>query len=429
MFRLASHIDHDGRQPRIGPLASEPFGERRRGDPLRPLHEIVAGSQGVHAAGEVAGHVIEADAAEPHHGLFLPAFLGDHHDRLVVGEHRSRPRRILAVQGDIERAAQVAPFEIDPVADVEELGCGLGEGEHFVERQGLERLLHRVAERGPLLAVQDCVVDEVVWRFRLIGCHERLECLSAHRLEGVVELLLLADRGHGLFRQALATHAARPVSRIDERGVGQLHELVRDAVVEHVGELVGRHADARQEVRPAHVADEERVAGEHGQRLGAALRQVVDENRNALRRVARCLDDLELHVAKLDHVAVLHLHALKLRLGSAAEMDRRAGFVPQFNVAGDEVGMEVREEDVLDRVPAGPGVGEVLIDVSLGVDHRGRLRLFVGDHVRRVRQAGEVVLLDLDGDVSGDDVGMGNRLVTCRRRRGSRPPRVADSRA
>ena len=34
----------------------------------------------------------------------------------------------------------------------------------------------------------------------------------------------------------------------------------------------------------------------------------------------------------------------------------------------------------------------------------------------------------LHGDVSGDDAGMGNRLVTCRRRRGSRPSPAADSR-
>ena len=193
---------------------------------------------------------------------------------------------------------------------------------------------------------------------------------------------------------------------IDERGVGQLHEFVRDAVVEHVGQLVGRHTDARQEVGPAHVADEERVAGEHGQRLGVALRKIVDEDRDALRRVARRLHDLELHVAVLDHIAILHLHAREFRLRPPAEMDRRPGLVTQFDVAGDEVGMEMREEDVLDRVPAGFGVGEVLIDVALGIDHRGRLRFVIGDHVRRVRQAREVVLLDLHGDVSVEGMEM-----------------------
>ena len=397
MLRLAPHVDHDRRRTGVGSLACEPFSESRGRDPLRPLDEIVATGQRAHPAGEIAGHVVEADAAESHHGLFLSAFLGDHHDRLVMGEHRPGPRRVFAVQGDIQGAPEVPPLEVDAVTHVEQLGSRLYRREHLVERQGLERLLHRIAERCPLLAVQNRVVHEVVGCLRLVGRDDRLECLAAHRLEGVVELLLFADRGDGLFRQALATHAARPVGRIHERGIGELHELVRDAVVEHVGEFVGRHADARQEIGPAHVADEERVAGEHGERLGAALGQVVDEDRDALRRVAGRLHDLELHVAKLDRVAVLHFLAGEFRLRPPSEVDRRPGLVTQLDVAGDEVGVEVREEDVLDRVSAGLGVGQVVVDVALRIDHRGRLRLLVGDHVRGVRQAREVVLLDLHG--------------------------------
>ena len=170
-----------------------------------------------------------------------------------------------------------------------------------------------------------------------------------------------------------------------------------DAVVEHVGQLVGRDADARQQVGPAHIADEERVAGEGRQRFGRARGEVVDQNRDPLGRVARGLHDLELDVAKLDRVAVLHLDALELRLGPAAEMDRRPGLVAELDVAGDEVGVEVGQEDVLDRVAAGLGVGEVLVDVPLRIDDGRRLRLLVGDHVGGVGEAGEVVLLDLHG--------------------------------
>jgi hypothetical protein len=85
--------------------------------------------------------------------------------------------------------------------------------------------------------------------------------------------------------------------------------------------------DARQEVGPAHVADEERVAGEHGQRLGAAFRQVIDKDRDPFRRVARRLQNLELHVPELDRVAIPHLHARELRLRPPAEMDRRPSLV------------------------------------------------------------------------------------------------------
>jgi hypothetical protein len=57
----------------------------------------------------------------------------------------------------------------------------------------------------------------------------------------------------------------------------------------------------------------------------------------------------------------------ELRLGPAAEVDRGTGPITQFDVAGDEVGVEVGQEDVLDRVSARLGVGDVLIDVTLWI--------------------------------------------------------------
>jgi hypothetical protein len=78
-------------------------------------------------------------------------------------------------------------------------------------------------------------------------------------------------------------------------------------------------------------------------------------------------------------------------------MDGGAGLVTQLDVTGDEVGMKMGEKNMLDRVSAGLGVREILIDVALRIDYRGRLGLFIGDHVRRMRQAGEVILLDFHG--------------------------------
>ena len=117
--------------------------------------------------------------------------------------------------------------------------------------------------------------------------------------------------------------------------------------------------------------------------------------------MARRLHHLEFHVAKLDRVAVLHRNELELSLRPAAEVDRRPRTVAEFDVAGDEVGVEVREKHVLDRESTGLGVGEVLADVPLGIDHGRRPRLVVRDHVGGVREAGQVVLLDLHGTVSG----------------------------
>ena len=46
-------------------------------------------------------------------------------------------------------------------------------------------------------------------------------------------------------------------------GVGQREQLRVQRVVELAGQLVGGHAHTGQQVGPADVADEERVAGEH----------------------------------------------------------------------------------------------------------------------------------------------------------------------
>ena len=95
----------------------------------------------------------------------------------------------------------------------------------------------------------------------------------------------------------------------------------------------------------------------------------------------RGLEHLELDIAELDRVAILHLDALKLGLGATAEMDRGPRLVAEFDVAGDEIGVEVGEKHVLDRITPRLGIGEVLVDIPLRIDNGRRLRCLVGDHV------------------------------------------------
>lgn len=59
---------------------------------------------------------------------------------------------------------------------------------------------------------------------------------------------------------------------------------------------------------------------------------------------------------------------------------------------GDEVRVEVGEEDVADPAAQPPRVLDVLVDVALRVDDRGHPGGLVGDQIRRVGQAAEVVL-------------------------------------
>ena len=73
-------------------------------------------------------------------------------------------------------------------------------------------------------------------------------------------------------------------------------------------------------------------------------------------------------------------------------MDGRAATVAQFQMAGDEVGVEVGEEDVADLKAKFLGVGQVLLDVALGVDDDGGRTGLVSEQIGGVGQAAQVVL-------------------------------------
>src|SRR5207248_4149129 len=77
-----------------------------------------------------------------------------------------------------------------------------------------------------------------------------------------------------------------------------------------------------------------------------------------------------------------------------AEVNLRARPVAQLQMARKEVGVEVRQKDVLDVEPVLAGEREVLVDVALRIDDGCDLRLLVGDEVRRVRKAVQIELLE-----------------------------------
>ena len=128
---------------------------------------------------------------------------------------------------------------------------------------------------------------------------------------------------------------------------------------------------ATRRVRPADVADEQRVAGQHrGGRL-AVRRVVEDQQRNRLRRVPGGGQRAQPHLAQVDLVAVGERREGVLRRRLGAQVDAGAGAVAQLEVSGEEVGVQVREHDVPDRQAVFLRVGQVLVDVALRVhDHR-----------------------------------------------------------
>jgi hypothetical protein len=69
-------------------------------------------------------------------------------------------------------------------------------------------------------------------------------------------------------------------------------------------------------------------------------------------------------------------------------------------VAGAAAGVEVGIEDGLDGEAVGVGVGEVFGDVAAGADDDGPAGGLVGDHVRGLGEAVEVVLGEEHGRVT-----------------------------
>ncbi len=110
--------------------------------------------------------------------------------------------------------------------------------------------------------------------------------------------------------------------------------------------------------------------------------------------MAGCFENLQAEVREVESIAVLRRLEGVLRLRARAEVDGGAAAVAEFEVAGDEVGVKVGEEDVADFEPELRGVGEVLVDVALRVDDDGRGSGFVADEVRSVRETAEVILFE-----------------------------------
>jgi hypothetical protein len=76
-----------------------------------------------------------------------------------------------------------------------------------------------------------------------------------------------------------------------------------------------------------------------------------------------------------------------------AQVDFGARPVPQFQVACDEVGVKVSQENVPDRNAVLLRIFHVLIDITLRVYDCRLVCLFVADEIRSVRKTCEIVLL------------------------------------
>jgi hypothetical protein len=97
--------------------------------------------------------------------------------------------------------------------------------------------------------------------------------------------------------------------------------------------------------------------------------------------MAGSFECLQANAAEFEDVAVGERGETVFCFGFGAEVDGGAYAVAQFEMAGDEVGVEMGEEHVLDLKIVFDGEGQVLVDVPLGIDNGGGAGVLVADQV------------------------------------------------
>ena len=109
--------------------------------------------------------------------------------------------------------------------------------------------------------------------------------------------------------------------------------------------------------------------------------------------MSRSLQGYEARAAELDRVAVMERPEGVLRARGGTQIDDSAGPIPELEMAGEEVGVQMCQKHVCDAQPMPRGERHIAVDVALGVDDGGDPRLLVADQIGGVCQAIEVELL------------------------------------
>ncbi len=262
-----------------------------------PTNAIGMGSHHGERVLEETDNTIEADPGQTVLAFEFETLVDDQHDVDVGGDHRAGELRVPTVETDIDRAVEMCAgelFGVTAVDDHRSTGDELVEGLD-VERRRQQRLVQQVT----MLAVQDGVVDEILGCRGLPFGHEIDERLLVRRQQGVVRLPLLPHRRPRVGRQVLSAGRTGAVSGVDPGCVRKWEQLVVQAVVELIGELVTGEPDRRQQIGTADIADEERVTGEHavGDCVACLL---VHHDAERLRRVPWRVQELQLDLAERD---------------------------------------------------------------------------------------------------------------------------------
>lgn len=377
-----------GREKIGGELGTEPFGE---GD------EIGTCFEGLQAVLQEAGHMIKTDAAEAYGGFIFAAGVGDDDDGMSAIDDGAGPGGVLAIKADVDAASEMSSAKFVGVAGVEDLRAFFMKREHFVEWKRGEFALESLVKSRAFLTVEDGIVDEVRRGFGLIGGDEVDEGLLGHGLESVVRAALFANGGDGFLADGLAAEGAGTMGGIDEAGIGEREQFGLEGVVEEGAEVGGGPAESNAKIRAANIADEKRITGEHGVGFRGGTIEIENEERDGLGGMAGSFEGLETNATEFDGGAVAEGSEAILSPGFGAEIDCGTEAIAEFEMTGDEISVEMGEEDMFDLKAVFFSEGEVAIDVALGIDDGGDACGIVGDEVRGVSEAVEIELVEDHG--------------------------------
>ena len=128
---------------------------------------------------------------------------------------------------------------------------------------------------------------------------------------------------------------------IDDGLIGQGQQLAVKRVVQHAPQVVGRPPERHPEVGPPDVADEQRIAGQDGLRLGRTAIEVVDDQRDRFGRVPGGLARLQpdrIAVYSYAHVPWLRPHQKMISISelpdAASKFELLAAAIDTFSAAG-----------------------------------------------------------------------------------------------
>ena len=203
------------------------------------------------------------------------------------------------------------------------------------------------------------------------------------------------------------------MSRIDLRRVVKFQQLAMQRVIHHRCHHLRRVSFAAGKIRPAHVANKQRVASENFLRLRRIVNILAqrdfffpcsplllfrhfcvrDQNGNTLRRMSRRLHDPQDNFADLNLVTVFHSPMRKRRASFLAKHDLCTGPGRQLAMAADEIRVQVRLDHILDLEALRLSFVNVLINIALRIYYR-RLALRT-DQVRSMRQAAKIELFEV----------------------------------